>query len=92
MMTIKEYRGICASCKHCETCTFIKNSERCVLNCGEFEEVWSENPTKSSCSPTKNICVENHNAPAGLCRTCENYDKCSFAKPETGVWSCMEYK
>ena len=94
-MNAAKYRGICTSCRHCEYCTYQRDPETLVLQCAEFEAIGPKpNPTieaKNNYSASTRIAL-NPEIPAGLCRSCDNYETCSYPKPEGGVWFCEEYK
>ena len=93
MMFAVEYRGLCTTCKHRETCQYARDPGRCIMHCDEFEGETALLSAKTEAPPDIiRKRVYNGNAPMGLCRTCGKFPDCKFSKPEGGVWSCEEYE
>ena len=92
-MDATERRGICTSCKHWEYCTYQQDPERPALQCAEFEAIGPRpNPVMEAGESYSAQSSLNPEIPAGLCRSCDNYETCRYLKPEGGVWFCEEYK
>ncbi len=105
MMCAVEYRGLCTTCKHRETCQYAREPGRCIMHCDEFEGETALLSTGSMSELVEGLSAKtevppdiirkrayNGNAPMGLCRTCGKFPDCKFSKPEGGVWSCEEYE
>jgi hypothetical protein len=96
MMCAIEYRGLCASCKNSENCSYARDPGQCIVNCDEFEGIRTPGSSARKSYSSSGACAAsaeyNHEAPLGLCRTCEKAGECGFQKPEGGVWNCEEYK
>lgn len=86
------YYTLCSSCKHTSTCTFPKDPQRPSFYCEEFEievapQTYGRPPTQPYIEK-----VKESTGLVGLCSDCENQNKCSFPKPEGGIWHCEEYR
>ncbi|NIM99440.1 MAG: hypothetical protein GTO24_15630 [candidate division Zixibacteria bacterium] len=91
---VREYWGLCSTCKEAPTCTYRKDLWQPVWQCDEFEcesiQVRTFPPIDS---PFKsNAAYEGSDKYKGLCLNCENRETCTYPKPEGGVWHCDEYK
>ena len=95
----REYRGLCSSCNHAPTCTYIRDDSQLVLQCEEFEN-HEESPirTADEASSSKiNVSAsfsaeEDSGEVKGLCVDCKSRETCIYPKPEGGVWHCEEYQ
>ncbi len=88
----KHYIGLCATCKNGPTCMFLNGVSRQILHCEEYEisdEDTAAQQDKAQENPAH--AVEPKNKARGLCATCENFETCSYNKPEGGVWHCEDY-
>ncbi len=96
----KDHKGLCATCKNNEHCTFPRDKSRPVSQCEEFEglergpvETLEKFVSSISRSSGKEKPVNDYYGKyKGLCKTCEIKDSCVFQKPEGGVWHCEEYE
>ncbi len=67
-----------------------------MLQCEEFETAQPDpTPTRAARAvvPTPHRVSEpgSEGAMLGLCGNCEARSRCTFLKPEAGVWRCEEY-
>jgi len=105
MMEMPKYGGLCSNCKNASTCTYPKEPGQPVWYCCErdgYEE--SEGSVSLALLPSSTVSLRSIKSQAdskaglsdvkykGLCRNCENLERCTFPKPEEGVWHCEEYK
>ncbi len=92
------YKGLCLYCKFSSECTFPRDQEKPVYHCEEFDDDISEDQRLSVNKYMQGVIDSLYDSPEpspkalGLCCICENWDNCSFPKPEGGVWHCEEYK
>jgi hypothetical protein len=90
-------KGLCVSCCKASHCTFLKDFEKPILQCDEFEGY--------PCKPNQNFGVKSmvreelteqqaaHQAEMiGLCVNCRHRETCTFPRPAGGVWRCDEYE
>jgi hypothetical protein len=95
-----EYEGICAVCKSAPHCVFLKGSQSPIMQCEEFESFSpvkrkkfdADNPQQAKTLTTTTTQDSDTPKHKGLCINCKNSEKCSFPKPEGGVWRCEEYE
>lgn len=96
----KRYLGLCSYCKSESVCTFIRDPNRPVYECDEFEEIHyvslrvSNQKKISPIHSSKNL-PSPQDPPSsykGLCMNCEQKASCIYPKPEGGVWHCEEYQ
>ncbi len=96
---LPEYRGLCLWCETAPGCTYFRDPNRPVLMCEEFvgyTKFKHNTTTKGSTEVTKlkpkdKPEEEDSVAYRGLCANCQMRHRCTFAKPEEGVWHCQEY-
>jgi hypothetical protein len=96
----RKYRGLCSMCGKAATCTFPRDPERPVMECDEFdgteklEMLIASQRSLAASIPSAAVFTEERNpgTPRGLCRNCKNLSKCTYPKPEGGVWHCDEYE
>lgn len=102
MSVVPEHQNLCITCEKAPACTFIKDPKRSVfvLGCEDFKAY--SNPSRRN-SPANipwlpaaraiSLAMEKDTVDyMGLCRNCENRSRCTFPKPEGGVWECEEYQ
>jgi len=87
--------GICMTCKHSDSCMYLKDPKYPVLQCEEFDPCESP-PAKRAVARTERRPAAQEGLAAhaelkGLCVNCDNRDHCRYPKPEGGVWHCEEY-
>jgi len=94
------YLGLCSYCKSAPNCTFVRNPDRPVCECEEFDEsIYAPVRVPNQ----KNVLLKNlSNSPStsedpfhlykGLCSQCEERANCIYPKPEGGVWHCEEFR
>ena len=97
-----KYVGLCSTCRHAATCTYLKDAKCPVINCEEFEIEISELPRETfsgkDVSASKRLSTGRRSSRddsaryKGLCSDCENRKTCMYPKPEGGVWHCEEYQ
>jgi hypothetical protein len=96
----KRYLGLCSYCKSELKCTFIRDPNRPIFECEEFEEftyVSIRAPNQKNISPVNS---SKNPSPGedplhsyeGLCSNCDERATCVYPKPEGGVWRCDEYR
>ena len=90
------YFGLCMSCRNASSCTFPRDPARPAFYCEEFEidTITSTISLKNnqSLATGRDTIDEDSMKFFGLCRDCEGRRKCTFPKPEGGVWHCEEYQ
>jgi len=85
--------GICLTCKNKSSCIYIKDGERPVQYCEEFE-VYSYRrviPVIENIPIFRRKPKEDKPALNGICKNCDNRKSCMNAKPERIIWHCEEY-
>ena len=92
-----KYQDICSTCKSAQSCTFLKNSQKAVLNCEEFEFVTypSVKTIRKDESPeTTSVNAEDEDSGKfiGLCSNCDSRKTCVLPMPKGGIWHCEEYQ
>ena len=97
MKRAQEYRDLCSACENALGCTFPRDPKKPVLQCEEFdggEPSRTKTAGKQPPAPPGTQTADE-DLPAnlmGLCRNCEERERCKFPKPEGGVWHCEEYR
>ncbi len=96
---MNQHHGLCMSCKGDPACTYVRDPNRPVLQCEEFEGYGSSPSIRTlarrslgpdhSADPSP---LGNPGRVHGLCSICEERETCTFPKPEGGVWHCEEYR
>ena len=92
------YRGLCSTCKHASECTFPRDPNRPVMECGEFEGILNVSQEISRAhapfigEEAPAAYEEERTQLRGLCKLCEKRATCTYPKPEGGVWHCAEYE
>jgi len=106
MSMIRNYRGLCSTCKNTSTCTYPRDPDRPIFYCCEHEGYEEcEGSVSLALLRPGNIFSQKPDFVAkpltmepatgvdkGLCRNCTNRETCTFPKPEGGVWHCDEYR
>ncbi len=95
-----ENSGLCTTCVHVRTCTFLRRDTPPVLFCEEFDgqEKHSSGATAEVMAQSTTVHTqatylrERSSKFKGLCATCENRELCTFPKAEGGVWHCEEFE
>lgn len=94
------YLGLCSYCKSAPNCTFVRDPNRPVCQCEEFDEMtyaYVGIPKQKDISLkylSKNPLTSEdpfHHY-KGLCINCEERATCIYPKPEGGVWHCDEFR
>ena len=90
------YFGLCMNCKNASSCTFPRDPARQSFYCEEFEidTITSTLSLKKEQSLARGTDTNDKDSMKfiGLCSDCEGRRKCTFPKPEGGVWRCEEYQ
>jgi hypothetical protein len=91
-----EYSGLCSTCNNNSTCSFIRDHEKPVLHCEEFDDYIKPitiNKNIATTTPLASPVIKKKDIEKfkGLCVNCENRAICKLPKSETGVWHCEEY-
>ncbi len=92
--------GLCTTCVHVGTCTFLRRDTPPVLFCEEFDgqqehhsgataEVMAQSTTVHTQARFQ---CERSSKFKGLCATCEKRERCTFPRAEGGVWHCEEFE
>lgn len=77
-IVINEFRSLCSTCLHIDTCTYFKKkSDKVIIQCEMFEV---------DDSPLQLREVD------GLCKTCDLADDCKLPGRRIGTWHCNEFK
>jgi len=84
------YNDLCVSCKKFTSCIYVKNGNRPVYYCEEFE-VSSYQPEKESSPADISEKKEEKKEFCGLCKNCGNRMTCMMASPDRIIWHCEEY-
>ena len=94
------YLGLCSYCKSAQNCAFVRDPNRPVYQCEEFDEITYASiriPNQKNLSlkhlPQNPLTSEDtfHHY-RGLCSNCEERATCTYPKPEGGVWHCDEFR
>jgi hypothetical protein len=94
------YLGLCSYCKSAQNCTFVRDPNRPVYQCEEFDEITyvsirvpnQKNISLNNFSKNPSIIEDSFHSYKGLCSNCEERATCTFPKPEGGVWHCEEFR
>ena len=93
-----KYLGLCRMCENAPGCTFTRDPNRPVLQCEEFNggkpatrEISAKERLRQIDSQTRGEDKKSTNL-IGLCSNCDERERCTFPKPEGGVWQCEEYR
>ena len=92
------YNDICSTCNHNETCTSKKTRQGPVWFCEEFDdyvavkELYDTSGQPTDSQDRFSASADEPGQFKGLCINCENRYKCSYLKPNGGIWHCEEYK
>ncbi|MBN2465199.1 hypothetical protein JXD38_06215 [candidate division WOR-3 bacterium] len=90
---VSKLEGLCATCNHAGTCSYIRNSSQPVLFCEEFDSFLPPVVEEAVDAPAPTLeDMKNWDEYKGLCVNCELRETCAIRKPETGIWHCEEYK
>lgn len=100
----KEYKGLCSTCTHAATCTYLMNQKEIVWQCEEYTDkpavqsnphgektplkTTSETGTDSRSTVNEDEFIEYK----GLCVNCENRKVCKKEIVEGGIWHCENYE
>jgi len=93
--------GLCATCNHFPNCSYLKNSEKPVLFCEDFECSSPSSrpsivkPNLVPIVPAAETDTENKGCfkeYIGLCKSCKKLPMCTFTKPGGGTWRCEYYE
>jgi hypothetical protein len=77
-IVLKEVKGLCGTCRHAESCVYHQTAVKKVIQCELFEFDLEQRPTLE--------------APAGLCKTCDNSHYCKLPGRKNGVWHCNQFQ
>lgn len=81
------YPGLCTTCRHATTCALPRRIETAKVHCEEFAVADSPSALRRP-----EVRPEAAEVVIGLCPNCENRPSCTYARPESGVWHCEEYR
>ena len=87
----REYRDLCSTCSHAESCGNRSTTERPIFFC-ELFEVFAPPPPVAPAPAREPAARRDAGEYKGLCVNCENRSTCALPKPEGGVWHCEEYR
>ncbi len=95
-----ESSGLCMTCAHVSTCTFLRRDTPPVLCCEEFDGrqehrsgATADVMAQSATVHTQATYVRERSSKfKGLCATCEKRKLCTFPRAEGGVWHCEEFE
>jgi hypothetical protein len=78
-IVVKEFRGLCVTCLHGPSCSYLKRkSDKIVIQCELFEA-------------DDEVVVTTH-TPAGLCKSCDLAADCRLPGRKIGIWHCNEFR
>jgi len=90
-----EFSGLCANCNNTDHCTYARNARKPVQFC-EMHDGYSEEPARADLSevlrPDPADLRPEVPFSKGLCVNCAHRETCAWAKSESGVWHCEEYR
>ena len=94
-MATEKYHGICATCRHAQSCAHRVTAGVTIQQCEEFDgyapppkrDAGEKTPRPEAPSPSPKGAGQ-----MGLCVNCEYRDTCVLPRPEGGVWHCNEYR
>lgn len=86
----EDYNDLCMTCKDFSSCMYVKNGNRPVLQCEEFE-VYSNRLVIQNKPAEKRKEKACESSFTGICKNCDNRETCMNAKPERVIWHCEEY-
>ncbi len=100
MSNLKEYGGLCVSCRNDPTCIFPREAGRPILQCDLFEgfPVAPVMSMRQNLPPMNDTWIGSNaedRGPSkylGLCSNCKVRRTCIYPKPEGGVWRCEMYE
>jgi hypothetical protein len=91
-------RGLCRTCNHAGTCTYLARTEGPIWRCEEFDD---SGPAGAVAPDVLVLDARGFGAPRvppdqekgsrGLCCNCDNRSTCRLAGAERVVWFCEEY-
>jgi hypothetical protein len=93
--------GLCATCSHFPDCAYLRNSEKPVVFCEDFEcalptsRTGIVKPDLVPFVPHSKTDIEkkgHFKEYIGLCKTCKKLPMCTFTKPGGGTWRCEYYE
>ncbi len=91
-------RGLCVTCNHAPTCTYVAGAEQPIVLCELFDD-FVNTPSGAGISPAVQVARNDANAVSpsvhpskGLCANCDLSSSCALPRPDSGVWHCEEYR
>ena len=100
----EKHKGLCPACVYKGECTYVKDTNKPVMQCCEFKGIGevqeqkliyrrrSEGETVWDISRPVLTKQESESELKGLCKICSLRNECTFPKPAGGVWHCEEYQ
>ena len=90
-----EFTGLCANCNNAEQCSYARSAKKPVQFC-EMYDGYSEEPARADLSEVLRLDPADLRpelpASKGLCVNCALRESCAWAKRDSGVWHCEEYR
>jgi len=81
------HRDICSTCDSSPSCPGIGTVDRPVFYCEEFTASHEAKRSRYL------LAVEEERpVPLGLCADCDCRSTCHAARPDGGIWHCVEYR
>ena len=90
--------GLCMTCNHAGSCSYLARTEGPIWRCEEFDDsgpvgagvadVVVPDVGGQAAQPEPSVRVGQ---PRGLCCNCDNRPTCRLPGAERGVWFCEEY-
>ncbi|HEB83500.1 MAG TPA: hypothetical protein ENI92_00720 [Bacteroidetes bacterium] len=89
-------KGLCMTCNHAGTCSYLARADGPIWHCEEFDDSGpagneSANPVPPALEADPQPAGTNE-GPLGICSNCAHLADCTFPKPPGGVWYCEEYE
>lgn len=86
----EDYKDLCMTCKNFSSCMYVKNGNRPVLHCKEFE-VYFFRPVIENTPHVEPVVREENQTYPGICKNCGNRGTCINSKPDIIIWHCEDY-
>jgi hypothetical protein len=85
--------GLCSTCNHARSCSYVRNPGQPVIFCEEFDSFMPPVVEAAVESPAPTIeDLKTWDEYKGLCVNCDQRENCAIRRPETGIWHCEEYR
>ena len=93
-----QLRGLCVTCNHAATCTYLTHAGGPIWQCEEFDDfpalhVEPSGPAPAALATRPRVRSETDlvDAASGLCGNCDHRASCALPNAGRGSWYCEEY-